>query len=42
MSLNVGGCDEAKTDKALVTPQNSSFHRLPAFDQTLNLEQSLG
>lgn len=41
-SLKVGGCDEVITDKALVTTQNSSSHRLPAFDrQSLSL-QSLG
>lgn len=40
--LKVGGCDEAITDKALVTTQNSSSHRLPASDrQSLSL-QSLG
>lgn len=41
-SLKVGGCDEAITDKALVTTQNSSSHKLPASDrQSLSL-QSLG
>lgn len=41
-SLKVGGCDEVITDKALVTTQNSSSHRLPASDrQSLSL-QSLG
>lgn len=43
MSLNVRECDEAITDKALITTQNSSSHRLPASDhQTLSLEWSLG
>lgn len=41
-SLNVGGCDEAITDKALVTTQNSSSHRLPASDrQSLSLQFGL-
>lgn len=40
-SLKVGGCDEAITDKALVTTQNSS-HRLPASDrQSLSLQFGL-
>lgn len=43
VSLNIGGCDEAITDKALVATQNCSSHKLPASDhQIVSLEQSLG
>lgn len=43
VSLNVGGCDEAITEKALVTTQNCSSYKLPASDHPiLSLEQSLG